>query len=757
MSISFDPVGGNWWTPVTIGVLGAVLILLLGPRGQFSSRQQIILLALRLCLTVVLVGLLLRPSVLALKRERLSGTVVFLVDQSRSMLVADGPQGQTRDTVLRNLLEAFQPRIESLAQQVQLQAFCFGDELNPVPVERGKLQLPVAPTGNQSPVGWALEEVLRQQVGQRVVAVILFSDGAQKAEGPQAVSPYAAATALARSGIAVHTVALGEPRGAGRFLDVAIERLAAPETSLVDNEVLLTVDVHAEGYPGTKLPLEVLLSFPGASDQSQVVASAELSVPTVSHYQQVSVTFTPQSPGEFKLLVRIPPQAGEAISENNQRATILRVSKGGIRVLVIEGFPPRPELAFVRRALSQGPELQLQVLMIDPTRPEAYARELEAAIQEREFQVYLLGNVPAAVFPSELLSALVAKVGEGSGLIMLGGKWSFGPGGYADGPIADILPVRMSHLEVQGPNEPPRSDVHIEGPIHLRPTADGSRHPLLKAWAENATSEAIWAKLPPLEGINRFAGLKPAAQVLLESTKGHPVLVYQPVGAGRVVAFAGDSTWRWAMGGFRPFFERFWRQLVLFVAKREALPEGQLWIQLAQRVWEARKPITFEVHHGFSGHKEPISVSGQIRNAQGSEGGKLPLVNLDLHPSGKHWEGRFVTPDNPGDYFLEVVAKNDQGVVETATARFLVVGRDREMEQPAADIALLQRIAALTGGVFVRPEEFDRILDRLGEQANELEMTLQVARSLWDRWPWLALVLSLASTEWFLRRRWGMV
>jgi len=193
MSISFDPVGGNWWTPVTIGVLGAVLILLLGPRGQFSSRQQIILLALRLCLTVVLVGLLLRPSVLALQRERLSGTVVFLVDQSRSMLVADGPQGQTRDTVLRNLLEAFQPRIESLAQQVQLQAFCFGDELNPVPVERGKLQLPVAPTGNQSPVGWALEEVLRQQVGQRVVAVILFSDGAQKAEGPQAVSPYAAA------------------------------------------------------------------------------------------------------------------------------------------------------------------------------------------------------------------------------------------------------------------------------------------------------------------------------------------------------------------------------------------------------------------------------------------------------------------------------------------------------------------------------------------------------------------------------------
>ncbi len=757
MSISFDPVGGNWWVPISVGMVGAVLILVFGTWGQFSARQRAILLTVRLCFTAVLVGLLLRPSVLALQRERLAGTVVFLVDQSRSMLVADGPQGQTRDGVLRKLLEAFQPRIESLAGQVQLQAFCFGDDLNPVPFEGGKPQLPAAPTGNQSPVGWALEEVLRRLAGQRVVAVILFSDGAQKAEGPQEVSPYAAATALARSGIAVHTVALGEPRGAGRFLDVAIERLAAPETALVDSEVVLTVDVHAEGYPGTKLPLEVLLSSPGASDQSQVVASAELSVPTVSHYQQVSVTFTPQSPGEFKLLVRIPPQAGEAISENNQRATILRVSKGGIRVLVIEGFPPRPELAFIRRALSQGPELQLQVHMVDPMRPEVYARELEEAIREREFQVCLLGNVPAAVFPSELLSALVAKVGEGSGLIMLGGMWSFGPGGYADGPLAEILPVRMSHLEIQGPNEPPRSDVHIEGPIHLRPTADGSRHPLLEALAENAASEAIWGKLPPLDGINKFAGLKPAAQVLLESTKGHPVLVYQPVGAGRVVAFAGDSTWRWAMGGFRPFFERFWRQLVLFVAKREALPEGQLWIQLAQRVWEPRKPVAFEVHHGFSGHKESISVSARIRNAQGSETAKLPAVNLEPDPSGKHWEGRFVTPDSPGDYFLEVVAKDHEAVVESATARFLVVGRDREMEQPAADITLLQRIAALTGGVFVRPEEFDRLLDRLGEQANELEMSLQVARPLWDRWPCLALVLSLASTEWFLRRRWGMV
>lgn len=761
MNISVDPLGGKWWGPAGIALLCFASLVAFWVRGHLSPRRKALLVGLRLCLTAVLLGLVFRPSVVGLHRERLSGVVVFLIDQSRSMTVVDGPQGQTRDGVLRKLLETFQPRIEFLSRQVQLQAFCFGDGLSSVPIEQGKFQLPVSPVGNQSPIGWALEEVLRRQVGQRLLAVVLLSDGAQRGEGPFSVSPLGAAAVLARNGVAVHTVAFGEPRGAGRFVDVAVERLVAPDSVLLDNEVIISADIHAEGFAGANLPLEVLL-IQSVSDSPQVVATTQVQVPGVSHHQQVLLRFTPQSPGEFKLVVRVPAQPGEAVLQNNERATILRVLKGGIRALVVEGFPPRPEAAFLRRALSQGAELQVHFLTIDPLHPEGHRRDLEAAIRERDFQVYMLGNVPASAFPSEILGALAAKVLEGSGLIMLGGMWSFGPGGYADGPLAELLPVRMSHLETQGVHEPPRGDVHISGPIQLRPTAEGTRHPLLEALAADQNSGTIWGKLPPLDGINKFVGLKPAAQVLLESTKGHPVLVYQPVGAGRVLVFAGDSTWRWAMGGFRAFFERFWRQVVIFTARREGLPEGELWIKLADRVCEPGKIVTFELHHELPNPKDSLSFSAQITAAPMKEPQKPPVegsaqVVLEPDISGTHWQGRFGTPDQPGDYFLEVVAKEGPKPLATARARFLVAGADREMEQPAADVALLQRIAALTGGTFVRPEEFDRLVERLGEQAGELELTLQVVKPLWDRWPWLVLALLLVGSEWYLRRRWGMV
>ena len=64
----------------------------------------------------------------------------------------------------------------------------------------------------------------------------------------------------------------------------------------------------------------------------------------------------------------------------------------------------------------------------------------------------------------------------------------------------------------------------------------------------------MWAQLPPLDGANRIERneLKPNAQVLAEADdpQRHPLLVAGQSGEGRVLAFAGDSTWHWQMGGF---------------------------------------------------------------------------------------------------------------------------------------------------------------------------------------------------------------
>jgi hypothetical protein len=661
---------------------------------------------------------------------------------------------------MTELLGSARPALAELSREVQLRVYGFGPDLVPLRMDNGAIDLSAPPNGDSSPLGWALEEILRREAGQRILAVVVLSDGAQRALPPRDSSPVAAAGELARAGIPVSAIAFGEPRGAGRLADVSVEGIRMPATAIVGNEVEVLASFHVEGYPGTRIPVELFLEDPSEAG-GKILARAELEARSVSYQDQLRLNFVPEKPGEWKIVVRVPNQPGEAIPQNNQWAGILRVGKGGVRVLVMESFPPRPELAFVRRALTRGPELQVEVVTVDPARPEAMQSELGEILRTREYQVYWIGNLPASSLGDTALETLKEKVTAGAGLIMVGGLWSFGPGGYAGTPLAEVLPVRMGHLEIQRPDEPPRTDVHIDGPIQLRCTPQGTSHPALAA-AEIGEGLAadLWSRLPPLEGINKFEGLKPAAQVLLESTGGHPVLVYQPAGSGRVVAMAADSTWRWALGGYREFFDRFWRQLTTFVAKREVLPEGELWIELPQREWEPQQPVHFVVRHSLPPEKQGVTVSARIVpwGTSGSEAASdAQTVPLQEAEGTNGWEGQFTTPGQAGDYCLEVVAADGSANPPRARARFLVYKQDLEFQRPGADVAVLQRVAATTGGLFARPAEFPRVLAWLQQQSRQLEMTLEVKQPLWDRWPWLLLICALGGTEWYLRRRWGLV
>ncbi len=71
----------------------------------------------------------------------------------------------------------------------------------------------------------------------------------------------------------------------------------------------------------------------------------------------------------------------------------------------------------------------------------------------------------------EELAALAKVVEQGAGLAMLGGFHTFGPGGYADTPLAAVLPVAMERTERQRLGDPIRNDVQLRGPIKMRPAA----------------------------------------------------------------------------------------------------------------------------------------------------------------------------------------------------------------------------------------------------------------------------------------------
>jgi hypothetical protein len=268
-------------------------------------------------------------------------------------------------------------------------------------------------------------------------------------------------------------------------------------------------------------------------------------------------------------------------------------------------------------------------------------------------------------------------------------------------------------------------------------------------------NRAAWEKLPPLEGANKFEALKPTARPLAVTADGKPLLVAAEPGNGRVLAFAGDSTWHWFMQGFLTEHKRFWRQIILWLAKKDETDEQKVWITLAQRRFPPASRIDFTV----GARSEDETVAGAIFTATlvSADGTKRPI---SLSRQADQAGGSIRDLVEPGDYTITVSASKDGALLGETKARFAVFEQDLEMENAAARPELMASLAKLTaasGGEAISPEQLPALLKRIKEQPRDREVTTETKYTPWDSAPFFLAVVGLLVGEWYLRKRWGMV
>jgi hypothetical protein len=259
-----------------------------------------------------------------------------------------------------------------------------------------------------------------------------------------------------------------------------------------------------------------------------------------------------------------------------------------------------------------------------------------------------------------------------------------------------------------------------------------------------------------LEGANRFGRPKPAALVLAETAAGEPLLVVQEAG-GRVLAFAGDTTWHWWMEGFAREHRRFWRQVILWLARKDELSEGAVWVKLDERRFGrgARVAFTAGARAASGEALADATFEAQVTLPDGS------TRKLNVAAQGDHGSGAFDATQAAGDYSITIAARDREGTpLGSAKSQFLVFEQDLELDNAVADPTLLASLAAMTrqaGGQSLAPEELPRLLRHIQEEPKELEIETQVKLTPWDTWPFFLLFLTLVSVEWYLRKKWGLV
>ena len=735
MHLTLKPIGP--WPVVALACLAVLGLTLWAYQQKFrgtTGRWRWVALGLRLAAVLLCLLAALRPSVLIDEKKKQDSVILFLADASASMKFTDEVGGQSRWQAALKALAEGQKQIEGKSSQLVTKTYRFDSELHDF-----KADDPRPPDGRESALGSVLLKAVKDQQGTRVSSIILISDGASNG----GTSPLAAAQQLKAQQIPVLTVGVGSADAGKGSSDLAARDLVAGPTVFVKNKPEIRGVLGVRGFGGKTVEVELLVE-----NDARPVDTQTIKVPDGADVVPVTgLKYVPETPGEKRLTLRVVPQPGELIASNNTVSTYLDVLKGGLKVLYVQGpdfsFEPR----FLIRGVDPAREINTELRVIrEPARGDRGMLE-DAYFAPGQYDVYILGGVSAEFFTRPQIALLERAVERGAGLMMLGGRSSFGLGGWGTTELNKVMPSTLSFADGE---VIPSND---EG-VKVVPE-NGLDSYILRLAPTPADSARIWAALPPITGYNRLGRPKDTATVLAQAGQDPVMIALDNAGGrGRTLEFGGE-TWPWARTQ-REAHARFWRQVILWLARRENKGEDQIKLKLDARRVAVGQKLDLSAS-ARDGKDEPIPEAqfeaSFVSLKDGRPGGKAePVV---LAPQGDESKGPIFANVEPGEYEVVVKGKRNGREIAQATARFMVYQDDRELENPAADPALLRQIAEITGGESVPAEELAKHLKAQGVEP--VEYVQQIDRRLWDNWPFFLLFTGVLTAEWALRKSKGWV
>jgi len=731
--------------PPGVAEVAVVLILLLILiysflklfRYQVSGFKKTVLVFLNLLSFLFLLVILFDFAVVTEIYEEERPHVAILLDGSWSMNLPADTGDNSRAQYVRDFFKKHRDFFSELESRSAVSYFVFDEGLYPVSPE---LIDEFKPYGRCTSIAKALLELERRP--QRIDSVILFSDGASNCGSLSEDKDSLLKGAFNTKVNTVGTVLLDDVK------DIWVDAVRVSDIAFVRYPLSLNVVIRSIGIGSITVPVTL-------SEGSRILAVKYVSLDS-SNPLGVEVGFEvrPDSVGRKVYTVSVPVISGELIKENNSSSFVVEAIIDRIRVLHIAGSPSW-DVRFLRRALKRNPSVNLVAFFILREATDiVFASQNELSLIPfpvdeifdkglKDFDVVIFQNFdfrPYGIYGYHLkkLRDYVAK--DGGGFVLIGGESGFFRG-YETEPVSDLIPVKVDGLF--------QEKVTRDG-SKVRLTEVGRKHPVTRILVNEEENQKQWERLPSLDTLSRVEGLKPDALSLVETSQGDPVLVLSKVGSGKVATFLSDSLWKWSFvhggeGDLYPYYESLWNRLLLWMVGDPSLKD--LRVKTDRGVYNPGEYAKIEAWEQAYDEADSKPVA-YVTRPDGS------TLEVELAKGG---EGRFeseVKVYGYGVYRVRVQGNSEPGSDRVDETLFIVSPPVKEIRGPNVDIGLLREISKKTGGRFIT----------IKDNPKELGISLKPKRvitgsrevRIWDSpWVFICLVL-LVSSEWVLRRTWGL-
>ena len=704
-------------------------------RTRVHWRERATLAALRLAALAIVLFCIFRPVLVVKAAVAQQNVVGVLIDDSRSMQLTD-EHGSRADLIRQTFANPDSPIMKALSDRFLIRTFKFSSST-------ARLGAPADLTfnGTQTRLANAIESARQELAGLPVSGLVLVTDGADTTDA----TVTDALLASKAEALPVFTVGVGQET---LTKDIQVGRVSTPRVALKGTSLLVDAVLTQTGYAGQTVTLDV-------EDGGRIVGSQPVKLPADGDPVSVRVRFTVTEAGPRLFRLKVSPQPGEVVTQNNQRDVQIDVRDRRERILYYEG-EPRFELKFARQAIKDDPNLELVTLVrtaenkhfrFDIKSPEELVAGFPKTREELfEYRAIVLGSVEASAFTADQLRMIAEFVDvRGGGLLVLGGNRSFAEGGYIGTPVAEVLPVTLQKANA--------GFTHVK----VHPTRAGEAHAVTQLGDTEQASAERWKTMPPLTAVNMIDTIKPGATVLLsgqdDRRRDRVVLAFQRYGRGKSIAFPVQDSWLWQMHSTirveDQTHENFWRQLLRWLV--DGVPD----------VVETR-PLTDRVEAG-----QPVTLTADVVDPRFVELNDANVVAHVTSPTGKvtaiplQWTGErngqyratIPTTEN-GWYEAKVEATRDGKAVGAGVTHMRAAPDDAEYFDAAMHAPLLKRIAQDTGGRFYQADNVASLPEDLKYSGRGV--TAVEERELWHMPILLLGLVTVLCAEWGLRRYWRL-
>ena len=660
-------------------------------------------------LALVLLLFALAESLLSLTPEMADPPIaVGIVDASASMF------SRNRTAPVQRAVRLWETVAERLPKGVQVVRFLASDSLLP---------------GNEFPdsggaataLGNALGALPQRFEGKNLSAVFLFSDG----NNNLGADPAQAASKL---GVPVITIGIGQP---DTGLAPAIISVDVDEVVLANRPFTVRAGITARRQGNVRLRL-----MRGTENAGE--AAVEISAAG----QRAEAKFESVVPSAGLHRFRVEP----VVSPPAGRSFFVKALKEKARVLLY-GFRPDWEFAFLKRALTKIPDVELYAVMagsggntlLDPPPLAAEWNSFDAAI--------LVGP------DDRWLRSVWAPVGKefvrsGKGVMMILGERTFAP-------VLQAPPFPLDFLR--------GSPRWKRGEFTVSPEPASMRHPLLRLEDNPEDARRVFESFPPFAGVWEFGALPERATGLLMSrppaaaigdARTVPLVWTIREGAGKGLVVNGGPLWRWSFNNStEPEGDNYYARLLSLAIRWLTVTEDlqKQRIEADKDIFASGEPIRFRGFLYDDGYQflSRASVVARVWPDSGSQ--STDSATIFLPPGGGDFYEGVLTGLKPGVYSFGGAAALDNDTLVMAGGKLTVEILGLEASASGLDERQMRAIAEKSGGRYYHEGEPIAALDSLTFKSRTFTTRHEI--EIWNQ-PWLLVaILVLLSGEWFFRKR----